>query len=159
MKIPGVLSGTSPLVRWLNDIRRALIGLQIRPGRGYRVRESSEGTTLELLGLGGGGGADVVLYDPANACCAGTFYKVRSTDAAAVSGVDYTVNGVAAKTKATPSKYLCLQSTAPNTSDSFTAAHVPQLPDLISTDPKADGKHWEWFSPSTVCTANGAVEV
>ena len=53
MRIPGRLSGSSSLVPWLNSLRDAIISLELRPGRNYRVRNSSEGQVLDF-DTGGG---------------------------------------------------------------------------------------------------------
>ena len=54
MKIPGKLSGTSPLVSWLNEIRAAILSAQLLPGKGYSVKNASEGQIISM-DFGGGG--------------------------------------------------------------------------------------------------------
>jgi len=154
MRLPGKLSGDSKLVPWLNALRDALASLEIRPGVGYRVKQSSEGTILEVDARGGSGNIAVKLYDPAKACTAGIFYKIRSTDDAAVTGIEVSA-GVFIK--ATPGKFLALKSVPANPTVS---KHIPQLPDGSGqTDPAHADKYWEFFTPATACVDGATVEV
>lgn len=56
MKIPGRLTGPTPLVQWLNDLCSLARSCVIKSGVGYRVKSGPDGTTLEILGTGGVGG-------------------------------------------------------------------------------------------------------
>lgn len=57
LNFPNLLSGGNPLVPWLNGLLKAGKASRIKPGRGYRVKVSPEGTILEIDALGGGGAA------------------------------------------------------------------------------------------------------
>jgi hypothetical protein len=154
MRLPGKLTGTSDLVPWLNALREAIRSGQVLSGVNYRVRQSTEGVVLEAFGGGGGAALKFKLYDPTKACSAGTIYKIRTTDAAAVTGIE-----VSAETfiKAMPGKFYCLKDVPANPTE---AKHIPQLPDGSGqTDPEHANKHWEFITPAMICTANGPVEV
>jgi hypothetical protein len=56
MRIPGKLTGSSSLVPWLNALREAILSVELKSGVGYRVRNSSEGQVVEILGSGGSSG-------------------------------------------------------------------------------------------------------
>lgn len=51
--IPGNLTGSNPLVSWLNRIKLALCRRTILPGVGYKVRNSESGVILEILPAAG----------------------------------------------------------------------------------------------------------
>ena len=154
MRLPGKLTGTSDLVPWLNALREAIRSGQVLSGVNYRVRQSTEGVVLEAFGGGGGAALKFKLYDPTKACSAGTIYKIRTTDAAAVTGIE-----VSAETfiKAMPGKFYCLKDVAANPT---AAKHIPQLPDGSGqTDPEHADKHWEFITPAIICTPDGSVEI
>ena len=109
----------------------------------------ADGNTTFILAPAGN--VIVKKYDPAKTCAKGYLYKVRATDAAVTTGV---LIG-AAYVKATPGKYVALRAVPVPT----LAAHIPQLPDPISTDPEASGKFWEWISPASACVDGVTVEV
>jgi hypothetical protein len=48
MKWPAKLTGTIPLASWLNAVLESARSCQIQPGVGYRVKQSLQGTTLEI---------------------------------------------------------------------------------------------------------------
>ena len=152
MRRVGRLTGTHPLVSHINAIQDESRSQRLLSGPGYKVKEATEGVIIDPFGFGGGGRVEVELYDPTKPCSAGKFYKVRTTDTAAVTGV--TIG--AATVKATPGKFLCLNSTPGNPT---LAAQVPQLPDPISTDPAATGKYWEFFCPAYACIGNESTEI
>jgi len=154
MRLPGKLTGTSDLVPWLNALREAIRSGQVLSGINYRVRQSTEGVVLEAFGGGGSAALKFKLYDPTKACSAGTIYKIRTTDAAAVTGIE-----VSAETfiKAMPGKFYCLKDVPANPTE---AKHIPQLPDGSGqTDPEHADKHWEFITPAIICTPDGSVEI
>jgi hypothetical protein len=154
MRLPGKLTGTSDLVPWLNALREAIRSGQVLSGVNYRVRQSTEGVVLEAFGGGGGAALKFKLYDPTKACSAGTIYKIRTTDAAAITGVAVSETIFI---KAMPGKFYCLKDVPANPTE---AKHIPQLPDGSGqTDPEHADKHWEFITPAMICTANGPVEV
>ena len=105
---------------------------------------------------GGGGGAALKfkLYDPTKACSAGTIYKIRTTDAAAITGVAVSETIFI---KAMPGKFYCLKDVPANPTE---AKHIPQLPDGSGqTDPEHADKHWEFITPAIICTPDGSVEI
>jgi len=154
MRLPGKLTGTSDLVPWLNALREAIRSGQVLSGVNYRVRQSTEGVVLEAFGGGGGAALKFKLYDPTKACSAGTIYKIRTTDAAAITGVAVSETIFI---KAMPGKFYCLKDVPANPTE---AKHIPQIPDGSGqTDPEHADKHWEFITPAMICTANGPVEV
>lgn len=54
MKIPNPLSGTSPLVFWLNRLRDCVLSRTIQSGRGYKAISSPQGTVLDIDFQSGG---------------------------------------------------------------------------------------------------------
>ena len=154
MRLPGKLTGTSDLVPWLNALREAIRSGQVLSGVNYRVRQSTEGVVLEAFGGGGGAALKFKLYDPTKACSAGTIYKIRTTDAAAITGVAVSETIFI---KAMPGKFYCLKDVPANPTE---AKHIPQIPDGSGqTDPEHADKHWEFITPAMICTATGPVEV
>jgi len=154
MRLPGKLTGTSDLVPWLNALREAIRSGQVLSGVNYRVRQSTEGVVLEAFGGGGGAALKFKLYDPTKACSAGTIYKIRTTDAAAITGVAVSETIFI---KAMPGKFYCLKDVPANPTE---AKHIPQLPDGSGqTDPEHADKHWEFITPAIICTPDGSVEI
>lgn len=154
MRLPGKLTGTSDLVPWLNALREAIRSGQVLSGVNYRVRQSTEGVVLEAFGGGGGAALKFKLYDPTKACSAGTIYKIRTTDAAAITGVAVSETIFI---KAMPGKFYCLKDVPANPTE---AKHIPQIPDGSGqTDPEHADKHWEFITPAMICTATGPIEV
>lgn len=60
--LPGDLGGTNPLVNWLNKVKAAIIRRTILPGIGYKVRETTSGTQLEILPGSGGRSSAGITY-------------------------------------------------------------------------------------------------
>lgn len=52
---PKPVSGESPLAHYLSQMRDSQNGSRIQPGPGYRLKEFSGGTSVELIPRGGGG--------------------------------------------------------------------------------------------------------
>lgn len=48
MNLPSPLSGNSPLVSWLNRLLRACRSNQLMPGVGYKLRQTPQGTVLQI---------------------------------------------------------------------------------------------------------------
>jgi len=128
----------------------------------YAVVQALEQTQKEvnrlrrrIIGGGfGGGELEIELYDPTEDCFAGTIYKIRTTDAAAVTGIEVSEETFI---KAMPGKFYCLKDVPANPTE---AKHIPQIPDGSGqTDPEHADKHWEFITPATICTATGPVEV
>lgn len=54
LKWPGMTSGSGQAVAWLNSLLRACKASEIKPGRGYNVRNTPEGSFLDIdFGSGG----------------------------------------------------------------------------------------------------------
>ena len=61
MNTPGPVTGTSFAALWLRKLREAVNECRILPGRGYRVKHSPQGTTLDIIQstIGGSTGSEV----------------------------------------------------------------------------------------------------
>lgn len=61
MKLPNPLSGTNPLVGWLNSLRNFAASCRLKSGVDYRVEQTTDGTVLRFYG-GNGGGSTIKMY-------------------------------------------------------------------------------------------------
>lgn len=52
--LPNAPTGSHPLVNWLRRLRLAVQRRTLRPGLGYKIRETADGYTLEILPGSGG---------------------------------------------------------------------------------------------------------
>jgi hypothetical protein len=80
MKIPGRLTGSDPLARWLNSLRDYAISCRITSFQGGYMSTGANGTQLVAVPTSGRGGGtiDITVCDPAT----GTekIYRVVGTD-------------------------------------------------------------------------------
>lgn len=100
MRLPGKLTGTSSLVPWLNALRDAIACVEIKSGLGYRVRQSSDGTVLDV-DAGASGGAfkwqSPKELDPSVSVSKDTFVYITSGNDLVTAGMTDAVSAVNAK--------------------------------------------------------------
>lgn len=56
MNWPSPLTGSNPLVSWLNRLLAAARSCELKPGVGYKLKKTPQGTVLDIEAKSGGGG-------------------------------------------------------------------------------------------------------
>lgn len=146
MNTPGDLTGSHDLVSWLNALKRACQANELKPGVGYKVKRTPQGTLLEVnpgKNTGGGSGfvfASAIKYDKASTYAVNDVVLIEPWDSICTSGAydlySSQIAGSAQTRYAMPGWYVCVQDSAPATYQSVTQYHVPQNP-----PPYTNGTH------------------
>lgn len=91
MKWPSKILGGGAAGTWFNQLLESARSCQIKPGRGYRVNQTSDGTTIELINTGGGGaGANVAQFKIQSD--GGNVWVCRTWDGTTLGSVDVNIN-------------------------------------------------------------------
>ena len=147
MKLPNPLSGTSPLVGWLNSLRAFAQSCRIKSGVGYRVEQTTDGTVLRIDGFGGGASgwlwpSGKEVYDETKSYARQQIVFVPPTHSLVTTGID---NGGTA-VFAVAGLWVCTQAT------DGTTATMPTWPLPNASDPGSASNYWWLISASPTCT-------
>lgn len=125
MNWPRPLTGTNPLVGWLNSALASMRSCEIRPGVGYKIKKTPQGTALEIQAT------DSIArwqnpkkeLDPTVAVSKGTWVYISPGNSLVTTGLTDLVSGV--NVKALSGIWEAAQDVPAKVSSNY---NVPQLP-------------------------------